>query len=409
MRSYLYIFLGIFSLLACEKPNHQAMSPSKPEIPHGPQPSSKDTELSDLEHYLSKARINKKVLSLAQQGYKNYQKSPLQETRASARDANQAGGGRNAQWIPDTFGASEVEIVESLSSIDGPKTWKLATINKTYEEAVKRNPPAEEMALPRFILVKGLSVNYWHDYQKGKAIIVQLASQFNFLEAVSPRKMPVSAYLYDRTQGPQGSIEAAAAALHRSAAEAANKLPHALTHVLVGDTSTYYQNGYFEPFKLSEDELEQVLETVKKNSNNLLILPQWAMCEASGNMQLQVFSAAPSYQGASTPLQNSIGEKLCDFLVSIQYEAIGKMAVIRSIVTNEEVEVHLSLVGQGAFNNPLSVMESSFSKLAAVVRGYDKIKIYIHAYDDTAQAKVRVALSDAFELLEMTKEEFMQK
>jgi hypothetical protein len=176
------------------------------------------------------------------------------------------------------------------------------------------------------------------------------------------------------TQGPQGAIEAAAAALHRSAAESVNKLPHALSNVLEGDSSSFYENGYLEPHKLSEDRINKVLKTVQKNINKLRFLPQWVKCEATGVLQLQIFSAAPSYQGQRAPEEGSAGAQLCDVLLATQYEALAKIAVIRHVISKTPFNVHLTLVGQGAFNNPPSVLENAFFKVAAIVKGYPGLK-----------------------------------
>ena len=121
----------------------------------------------------------------------------------------------------------------------------------------------------------------------------------------------------------------------------------------------------------------------------MTILPQWVLCEASGKKQLQVFSAAPSYQNAlvKPPLAGSKDAELCDELVSAQYEAIAKMAVIRSISTGERVPVHFTLVGQGVFNNPPSVIATSLKKAAQVAKGYPLVNIYVHGYSSAIRIK----------------------
>lgn len=128
------------------------------------------------------------------------------------------------------------------------------------------------------------------------------------------------------------------------------------------------------------------------------MLPQWVLNEAEQTIQLQVFSAAPSYQGQVQPKVGSVDAELCDLIVSTQYEAIAKMAVIRSAENqsnsnlSQNIFVHLTLVGQGVFNNPPSIMETAFKKVAEIVRGYPHIYVVIHGYNEADQKNIKNAL-----------------
>ena len=346
------------------------------------------------------------ILELANIGIANYQKDPLKSQRAVAFNAHKTGGGRTGDWIRAALGETETDLITQFKNIAPPPTLTLAEINNDYKKALVKNPKDNTLALPEFVMVKGMGINYLHDVPLGKNAIVQLASQFNYLESASTDKVPVSAYLGDHTQGPQGSIEALVASLHRYASEDSGKLTNALFDMLPKNHSSYYKNGYLEVFNNTDQ--KALFEHFQTNIDKLKILAQSAICEASGATQLQVFSAAPSYQGQAAPASGSYGEKICDLLVSTQYEAIAKLAVIRRVHTDELVNVHLRLVGQGAFNNPASVMKTSLQKVADVVYGHDKVRIYIHAFDNNDAAKVIAQKDDAkFSLKQMTKNEFM--
>lgn len=109
------------------------------------------------------------------------------------------------------------------------------------------------------------------------------------------------------------------------------------------------------------------------------------------------------------PKPNSWGAKICEIIVSAQYEALAKLAVIRSLENNTIVNLHLTLVGQGAFNNPLAVLQTSLRKVADVVKGHENIHVYIHAFDEKDEAKIRNSFStDFFILKNMEIKEFMQ-
>ena len=77
---------------------------------------------------------------------------------------------------------------------------------------------------------------------------------------------------------------------------------------------------------------------------------------------------------------SAVGE-ICDVLVSRQYGALGELAALRSKETGQHVPLHVSLVGQGAFNNPREVMSKSFALLLSAVRGFD-VSVYFHGYGD---------------------------
>jgi hypothetical protein len=364
-------------------------------------------EKSSISEYIFEPVLDQRVNDLAKIGIKNYQTRKLLDARKEAQLANKTGGNRAPTWIFDTFSKSEEQIVDELKAISGPSTWTIEEIDKEYRKILASNPPDSSLTVARFNVVKGLSVNYWHDYPLGKNAIVQLASQFNYLEAVSSELMSVSDYLSDYTQGPQGSIEAAAAAIHRRAAVLNDKLPHALKNILLPGYEKYYKNGYLEPTKIPKAEIEKIVNHMEENISQLEILPQWAKCEPSGAIQLQVFSAAPSFQGRGTPSKGSLEEKICHLLVPIQYEAIAKLAVIRSIKTKNPVPVHLTLVGQGAFQNPPSVMREAFARVAKVIKGHENVKIFIHAFSDSAHELVLGSLdSGNVDLVEMRIEEF---
>lgn len=365
------------------------------------------SEKPSLIDYLKSVHLDPAIEQLVTTGIANYQREPLRSQRLMATQTQAGAGGREKGWIEATFGKKETEILESLSALDGPPTWSLAEIESAFNEAIKGLASGPAAALPTFTLVKGISVSYLHEYPLGRDSVVQLASQFNFLESPSTHRVPVSDYLSDPTQGPRGSMEAAAAALHRTAAELRGRLPNALFDVLEGDVSLFYRNGYLEPRKLAPEGLKTVNALVKKNLQRMTILPQWVRCEATGAVQLQVFAAAPSFQGQPQPGIGSLEAQLCDTLVTAQYRAIAQLAVIRSIKSGATVPLHLTLVGQGVFNNPPSVLKNAFVEVAKVVKSFPNVKVFIHAYNDDAQTKTRNALDPStWHLIEWTSDQF---
>jgi len=204
----------------------------------------------------------------------------------------------------------------------------------------------------------------------------QVASQFNFLESPEAKHNPMHRYFEDRTQGPYASLGcpgalAARNSFYRDAADS-------VAQPFFEGFPESYKKGYFEPSLIPAAKLQQSLEYCRSHVGNLAMLAQQGR-SVFGPQIVQVFAAAPSFQGETMPKFGSAVGKICDVLVSHQYGALGKLAALHSKNTSRHVPLHVSLVGQGAFNNPREVMSNSFESLLSAVQGFD-VSVYFHGY-----------------------------
>lgn len=299
-------------------------------------------------------------------------------------------------WIEDLFGKKEQVIVEDLKKIAGPRQWTFKDIDKAFEESMKLQAkggqPAAVESTTQFVVVQGLDVRNLHRCPLGfgKNVVVQLASQFNYLESTSNAYTPVLMYPGDPTQGPLCAAEAAAATMHRDAAVRNNKLPNMLKDVLPKEFSGYYKNGYFEPNNIPDAKVSDVLQTIEKYLIKFKVLPHWVLNESSQNLQLHVPCAAPSFQNSIKPDFTSDKGKICNVLVTAQYERIAKIAVILSNQLGKTVNLHLTLVGQGSFKNPKEVMKDSFDAVKNIVTGKN-VRVFVHGWDDDGIKIIREA------------------
>jgi hypothetical protein len=294
-----------------------------------------------------------------------------------------------------------------LSSFSPPTPWSIQDIDNAYNSLV-RNAPPPHGSQANITVVTGLGVSGLHKLPLGKNAILQIASQFNYLESPGNYITPVWQYPNDRTQGPIASLEAIVSAVHRRACIENGTLNDALHNVLLKDS--YYQNGYLELLKMSPREREEFLQHLQKGSiKQLEILPTWVMCESSMTPQIQVFSAAPSFQNLPSPPHfNSVEGQIANLLVKGQYEAIAKLAVIKSLSNGGEfVPLHLTLVGQGVFKNPKEVMRDAMQAVENAVKGFN-VHVYIHIFSATEAPEfvTRIALQTQPRI--MTKEAFVQ-
>lgn len=178
-------------------------------------------EKISLIDYLKEPQISPYIHEFVNIGYKNrYRHRPM--------GWDQIGGGRAKSWIQKTFDKDEETIVQEFSFLDPPQTWSLETIGNMLRYVEDKYGYVGQSKASIF-LVKGVGVNGLHKAPSGKGAIVQLSSQFNYLESPGNYIVPVSDYLFEKKQGPQCAIEAAAATLHRYAMVAYEKLPHAFS------------------------------------------------------------------------------------------------------------------------------------------------------------------------------------
>jgi len=404
-----------------------------------------------------------------------------------------AAGGRSNRngldWIKETFGKNEAQIIADLRSSPAPFTSNIKDIRTAYDEIITKKHRSTSDA--NITMVTGFNVSYLPNVSLGTNCVLQLASQLNALESSSQNNlMDVSRYCDDMTQGPQASIEAAAAALHRRAAVEEGTLKDALAdlvtgfdifdvdHVqnlkLIGDVlesltakswnsrelrlrssgnedeqrkakaveilnaakeeifsskvesldsfmnelamklskkldlklldshnpriqfharKKFYVNGFLNLNDFTDAENPEFLKKfehdVENNIGAFRILPQWVECEATGARQLQVIAAAPICTKRTPKFKLNLD------LVVPQYEVAAKLAVLLSHMNDDRpIPLHLTLIGQGAFNNHEDIMFAALQEVREILRGHNNIHVYIHAFNITDQNTVKKALGE---------------
>lgn len=162
-----------------------------------------NTDLSDqkntvknLTKHLSCIDIPSAVKNLVKTGKEQYK-----NTKTGLKNARNGsvGGGRKPTWIMDTFRETENAIISKLEKIPAPPTWTIEQIDNAYQAQIsQKKSPLQPDKTPTFFIARGVGVNYLHESPLGDNSILQLASQFNYLEATSPyNKTKVSEYLTD--------------------------------------------------------------------------------------------------------------------------------------------------------------------------------------------------------------------
>ena len=214
--------------------------------------------------------------------------------------------------------------------------------------------------------------------------IQQVASQFNFLESKFPGHTPMHDYFDDPTQGPFASLGCPGALAARNASY--RDKTDAVIQPFFKFFKESYKKGYFEPARIPDERLGASRDYCQAHVGELAMLAQRGR-SVFGPDVVQVFAAAPSFQGHARPSFATAAGQICDVLVGRQYAALGQLAAIRSLELSARVPLHVSLVGQGAFNNPREVMITSFRSLLEAVKDFD-VDVYFHGYGEADVANI---------------------
>ena len=268
-------------------------------------------------------------------------------------------------------------------------------------ELVSLLPSHPSASLPTVKIIQG--VDAFH-FGRGQPNFVDnslflVASQFNFLESTNTDHMPLSCYGRDRTQGPRASLGCPGMLVQRNAS---------FKHSGGLDLQPFfrplrgaYVRGYFMPRRIPIGEESAALRHVSENWRELRALAQRGKT-LFGSETTQVFMAAPSFQGDGIPLitdHDSIG-RMCEIIVSRQYQALGALAMLRAAESGTRVNLHITLIGQGAFRNPPQVMETAFALLLEAIGGADVI-VHVHAWSADDVDAALAALSKSLSLKEL--------
>eukprot|EP00727_Mastigamoeba_balamuthi_P009423 m51a1_g5102 hypothetical protein (446) ;mRNA; f:300273-301994 len=230
--------------------------------------------------------------------------------------------------------------------------------------------------------------------RENRLAVFQAASNFNAVEAIDEDAHPddpnfTSNYIFDRTQGPQASLGAGAAAITRvhaafAPASATSGAPppeewrqtsdHQVE--LLGGLRDYYtvQNGYVcltgseKPLPASKEERDKLLRRVcvglhtevevtfagYSGENLRVVERESAAPDASlGDVQLidQVFCAAMNVKQGESGEQNARAADCLEkatFLLRAAYRATYLAALV-----NKRQRLFLTLIGGGVFGNPV--------------------------------------------------------
>lgn len=299
-------------------------------------------------------------------------------------------------------GKTEIEEIldKACSENDLPiENYTLKDVNDTSKLISNSNKE------PKFIFYKGLnSIDIHNQKEFSDGDVVNLASQFNALESPSSYYLSsVKEWPGDHTQGPYCALQSVEACKHREAASLQGKLSDALKDILdecVVDgkkiTEKYpnlYRKGYLQPELIKNDKDLEIFRNFicdDKNIEKMKFLSQWVKCEGSEKMQLQVFTAAPSFSYGmnwkSSSNRTNLLKECCTKLIEVQYKALAQVAALRADNSGKNISLHVTMVGHGVFHNPTTTIPVALKALKENLTGHD-VTVYLHCFKDNLWEK----------------------
>ena len=296
------------------------------------------------------------------------------------------------QKLPQIIDFSNLKpILKNIKLETGNKPLQTTSIGFLNKKFIKL---PKNIYIPIFYLVKGVDAARFPQSPLADNSIQQVASQFNFLESQTNDYSEITTYHDDPTQGPKASLACLSSLILRDH----QYKPPINSQPIFNENYNAYLNGYLEPTSIPNtlEIRNKFLAQIENKIGELNVLAQWTQPNPSFNKNskiLQVFCAAPSFQNSETPKIYTISEKLTTLLVVAEYKAICQIAALLSTKQNKRINLHLTLVGQGAFNNPLYTLQKAFEAVRDTLDGCN-VNVYIHAYDDSAINKAKKALED---------------
>ena len=222
-----------------------------------------------------------------------------------------------------------------------------------------------------------------HKDELNKNSVIQVASQFNLLEMVSPNRIPedgVGIYEYDATQGPACAIACGAGTIYRNYfAEVNGQIGQTSDNQIdcLKDIGIELQNDRYHYWEMKNGyalATREGLQSVNKYINNLSednyetlkgklrVGVQWdseVTITENENFITQVYCSALPV--AYSHIEKELWRDFAKLILEATYEATLFVA-LKNYERTENNKVFLTLIGGGAFGNDLEWIFSAIKK-----------------------------------------------
>ena len=267
-----------------------------------------------------------------------------------------------------------------VKSLVNGKTWVAGRLETPslgeLRQQIKDTTKTGKLSLREVVA----NVQSLHADSANAGALFQVASQFNLLEMVSPRRTPeegVGIYERDRTQGPACAVAAGAGTIYRNYFVPVNgQIGQSTAHQIdcLADLGEAWgnsqnrlwqmKNGYALASQKGLTAISQKLQAASEQERDefrqlLRIGIQWQTQVTLQNCQHQVSQAyCSALPVAYSPVPTNLWSQFARLILEAAYEATICTAILNA-QNNGNKQLFLTLLGGGAFGNDTSwIMDS---------------------------------------------------
>lgn len=285
---------------------------------------------------------------------------------------------KNKNWIQASYPILPIifEEIKFPIKLDPKYRPNLISMKAIREEYKSKKSDSKSSGAPSYTILFESDALQNHNLPCFKNGIVQMASQGNCQEATRREIALLKDYCTDRTQGPASAMSAVDATLARRVfLDDCDLMRLWLLKYDPNSECFDYQYGYLIPKK---NQVEACIKLLDDHGEEILANVQQVRIDNASLEDNQWMTQVPCFGfafGINELYPRSEDEKnvhipaLCQRLLTLQYQAIAQLAVLKSRALGQRIPLLLTPVGAGAFGNPPSAVYKAIASIQSIVEG----------------------------------------
>lgn len=229
--------------------------------------------------------------------------------------------------------------------------------------------------------------------------VMVMASQGNCQESSGRCLAPLEKYSSDKTQGPACAMSAVDATIvRRFFMEDCDMMLNWLDTYDKKRDHFDYQYGYLTP---KAGQVKACVNLLELHGSEILMNIQQVRIDNAGSDDKQFMTQIPCFAFAlghydlyakqRTKDDKETMPKLCETLLTLQYQAVAQLAVIKSGVLNKRIPLVLTPIGGGAFDNSRQAIVKAIAQVKSIVEGAD-VDVVVSIYESREVSSYRQSI-----------------
>ena len=305
------------------------------------------------------------------------------------------------EWIKDSYSSvtpgEEEKFFAGISSAYKPP---MASIQSIMEAKAPKPKTTLQVGQPTYSILLHSDALQNHNFAVFKDAVMIMASQGNCLESTSKEVALLSAYPFDKTQGPASAMSAVDATIARRIFKDDCDMMQAWLNKYDSEHKHFhYKNGYLIP---QAGQVTKCYQLLNDHGKEILINIQQVRIDNAGENDDQWMTQIPCFamslggydlfskQRTTQDAQYMPG--LCQKLLELQYQAAAKLAVLKSEQLGKRIPLVLTPVGGGVFRNSQKAIANAIQSIASIVKNAN-VDVVLSAYDRSEAILYRANIS----------------